>query len=621
MSLLIGVAGAQVNDDCSGALPAAVGSTPFDNTGATTSAPPFSCEPLFGQADVWFTFTAPTSDLYVFETCGAAVADTVLEVLEGTCASNTVVACNDDGCFLNNSTAVLTTAGNNYLIRIAGFNGAQGIGTLEIRLSSVPNDECFQALPVTVGTTSFDNIGASTSDPPFTCEPFEGEADIWYTFTAPTSGFYDFDLCNSSYDTVLEVFDGVCTQTVLACSDDACDVQSAVTVQVVAGQDYQVRIGGWRGDDGFGDLVIEEVVPELLDLAAHYRLDESSGFNAADSSGNNNSGTYINVVLGEPGAAPSTGNSARFDGSTATVDSPGSDTLDELRNDLSACAWVNVDGPITDTYRIFSNSGPSGSWSFAITPNGLAFTTHAILDYSGPATLTPGTWHHVCVVMSETNDVSFYLDGQFLNTDTGSSQANNPTNEYHIGAWNPGFMIPQFYNGRIDDLQVYKGQLTPGDVMTLFNNPGVTLGDPTIGTRYCDPNNPNSTGASSDLTVEGNVSIILNDVTLSVSELPINSFGYFLVSPSQGFIANPAGSQGNLCLSGQIGRYVGPGQIQNAGQMGAFSLSIDLGMIPSPNGFRAAMPGDNFNFQGWHRDSVGGAATSNFTNGVSVTFQ
>ncbi|MEM1451912.1 MAG: LamG domain-containing protein [Planctomycetota bacterium] len=620
-SLLIGAAGAQVNDDCSGALPASVGTTPFDNTGATTSLPPFSCEPVFGQADVWFVFNAPTSDLYVFETCGSAVNDTVIEVLEGDCVSNTVRNCNDDGCFLNNSTAVLTTAGNDYLIRIAGWNGAQGVGSLEIRLSPVPNDECFQALPVTVGSTNFDNSGASTSSPPFTCEPFEGEADIWYTFTAPNSANYEFELCGSTYDTVLELFDGVCTQTVLACSDDACGVQSAVTAPLVSGQDYQVRIGGWRGDQGFGTLVISEVLPEPLDLIAHYKLDETSGFNAADSSGNLNDGTYNNVVLGEAGADPNTGNSARFDGATATVDIPSTASLDQLRNDLSACAWVNVDGPIPSTYRIFSNSGPSGSWSFAITPNGLAFTTHAIQDYSGPATLTPGTWHHVCVVMDEANGVSFYLDGQFLNLDPGQSQSNSPSTEYHIGAWNPNFTIPQFFDGRIDDLQVYSGQLTAGDVMTLFSNPGITLGDPTLGTRYCDPNNPNSTGVPTDLTALGNINVALNDVTLVASDVPINSFGFFLVSRTQGFIANPAGSEGNLCLSGQIGRYVGPGQIQNSGPMGEFSLVLDLNMIPGPMGFQQAMPGDNWNFQGWHRDSVGGSATSNFTNGVSITFQ
>jgi len=225
------------------------------------------------------------------------------------------------------------------------------------------------------------------------------------------------------------------------------------------------------------------------------------------------------------------------------------------------------------------------------------------------------------VVMDQSNDVSFYLDGQFLNTDTGSSAANSPSSEYHIGAWSPSFTIPQFFNGRIDDLQVYGGQLSAEEVMTLYNNPGVTLGDPTIGTPYCGPGVPNSTGLSSDLRAEGNTNIVLNDVTLIASDIPINSFGFFIVSTTQGITMNPGGSQGNLCISGAIGRYVGPGQIQSSGQAGEFSLALDLTMIPQPTGFVSAMSGDVFNFQGWHRDAVAGTATSNFTNAVEILFQ
>ena len=34
----------------------------------------------------------------------------------------------------------------------------------------------------------------------------------------------------------------------------------------------------------------------------------------------------------------------------------------------------------------------------------------------------------------------------------------------------------------------------------------------------------------------------------------------------------------------------------------------------------AIMAGDTRRFQTWHRDAVGGVATSNFTNGVSIAF-
>ncbi|QDV07414.1 hypothetical protein Poly30_29380 [Planctomycetes bacterium Poly30] len=144
--------------------------------------------------------------------------------------------------------------------------------------------------------------------------------------------------------------------------------------------------------------------------------------------------------------------------------------------------------------------------------------------------------------------------------------------------------------------------------------------DTGIGTPYCTAN-PNSTGVAGSISAAGSDAVIDNDLTLTAEQLPNNSFGFFIVSPLQGFAANPGGSSGNLCLAGSIGRYVGPGQIKNSGAAGAFSLMINLTAIPTPTGPVAATAGSVFNFQSWYRDSSGGVPTSNFTNGLEVTFQ
>ena len=78
---------------------------------------------------------------------------------------------------------------------------------------------------------------------------------------------------------------------------------------------------------------------------------------------------------------------------------------------------------------------------------------------------------------------------------------------------------------------------------------------------------------------------------------------------------------GNLCLAGPIGRYVGPGQIQNSGPMGQISLALDLTAVPTPGGPVAPLAGQSWNFQLWHRDGGPMGATSNFTDGVTVDFQ
>ncbi|MEM6675844.1 MAG: hypothetical protein AAF726_23545 [Planctomycetota bacterium] len=144
-------------------------------------------------------------------------------------------------------------------------------------------------------------------------------------------------------------------------------------------------------------------------------------------------------------------------------------------------------------------------------------------------------------------------------------------------------------------------------------------GGQSLGTPFCTAN-PNSTGNPGECRAFGSNDASANDVTIVASELPLNVFGFFLVSATQDFVAMPGGSQGNLCLGGAIGRYVGSGQIMNSGFDRAFSLQIDLTAIPQPNGPVAVQAGETWNFTAWHRDSVGGAPASNFTDGVAVSF-
>jgi hypothetical protein len=108
-------------------------------------------------------------------------------------------------------------------------------------------------------------------------------------------------------------------------------------------------------------------------------------------------------------------------------------------------------------------------------------------------------------------------------------------------------------------------------------------------------------------------------LTIEASRLPNNSFGYFITSPAQANIHSPG--QGVLCLGGQIGRFIGPGQVKNTGAVGSFSLRVNFSQIPTPTGFAAAVVGQPQNFQAWHRDALGGFPVTNFTNGLALTFQ
>ncbi|MEM9378917.1 MAG: FG-GAP repeat protein [Planctomycetota bacterium] len=141
-----------------------------------------------------------------------------------------------------------------------------------------------------------------------------------------------------------------------------------------------------------------------------------------------------------------------------------------------------------------------------------------------------------------------------------------------------------------------------------------------IGTPYCAAV-PNSTGNAGRLAVFGSTVAADDDVTLVGYELPQSAFGFFLTSATQGLANQPGGSEGVLCLGGAIGRYVGPGQILNAGAVGLFTLELDVAQTPTPTGFVTVAAGETWNFQAWHRDVVNTNATSNFTEAVTVVFQ
>ncbi len=150
-----------------------------------------------------------------------------------------------------------------------------------------------------------------------------------------------------------------------------------------------------------------------------------------------------------------------------------------------------------------------------------------------------------------------------------------------------------------------------------INDNGADFWSAGFGANYCGPAVPNSSGMSGVLSGSGSSAVADNDVTLTASNLPVNQFGFLVASQTQGFVVTPGGSQGNLCLGGAIGRF--NNMIMNTGSSGSYSIVLDLNAIPQPSGPVAVMPGETFNFQGWFRDN-NPASTSNFTDGLSVTF-
>lgn len=138
-----------------------------------------------------------------------------------------------------------------------------------------------------------------------------------------------------------------------------------------------------------------------------------------------------------------------------------------------------------------------------------------------------------------------------------------------------------------------------------------------LGLSYCGPAVSNSTGRPGIVRAFGSAAVGDDDVWLEAYQLPTSAFGYFLVGATQGFLHHPGGSMGDLCLAGSIGRH--SGHAFDSGPGGRSSLILDLTSLPLPGGAHAIVDGETWNWTAWFRDQALG--TSNFTNGVSITFQ
>ena len=173
--------------------------------------------------------------------------------------------------------------------------------------------------------------------------------------------------------------------------------------------------------------------------------------------------------------------------------------------------------------------------------------------------------------------------------------------------------------GTVDVVPTLDGQTVSGGRMNLRAAADIIAAFDNSVVNFCGPNTANSAGQPGVMTAGGSVVVSAGDLILNATQLPPGQTTLFLSSRTQGFVANPAMSFGNLCLGGVIGRF--NSQVTTSNASGVASLSPDLSAIPEGNGASAVLPGETWNFQAWHRDTFFGNPISNFTDGISITFE
>jgi hypothetical protein len=119
-----------VNNACASATPIGEGTVNGTTAGATNDGPA-TCGSSSTAADVWYLYTAPQDGVLRVSTCGSAL-NTVLSLWDGCpAAAGAELACNDNCCILQSTVTRFVAAGEQYRIRVSGFNGASGAFTLQ----------------------------------------------------------------------------------------------------------------------------------------------------------------------------------------------------------------------------------------------------------------------------------------------------------------------------------------------------------------------------------------------------------------------------------------------------------------------------------------------------------
>lgn len=198
----------------------------------------------------------------------------------------------------------------------------------------------------------------------------------------------------------------------------------------------------------------------------YWRLNETSGTTAFDSSGNERDGTYVDgVTLGATGGLPGDDAAASFDGLSGYVQLPG------VWGNTSAVtveAFVNVQAARSSDIQAIVSSTTISFLHFQLDDEGgnnVVYGRGALLPNIGENPLN--VWRHVALV-SKPGFSQLYVDGQPFGPSSsagGLTITSSPDNGVRIGS---GYNQIRFFDGLVDEVAIYDTALSEERILKHF---------------------------------------------------------------------------------------------------------------------------------------------------------
>jgi PKD repeat protein len=225
---------------------------------------------------------------------------------------------------------------------------------------------------------------------------------------------------------------------------------------------------------GTGSATLSVTInPAAIAPVAYWKFDDGSGASAVDSSGNGNTGTLVNAptwASGEVNGALAFNGSSQY----VTVPAAAGSSLDIDSPPVTIAAWVNpntISAPQTIFLRGLSNGVGAGKQGYGlfINSNGKVNVGSAGGgNFDSLTTLTAKTWQHVAAVINGSAS-KVYINGvdqtpAGVKVNVVASSAGLTIGAARNSA-NTAF--GRFFNGTLDEVQVYGAALSPDQIAVL----------------------------------------------------------------------------------------------------------------------------------------------------------
>ena len=418
-----------------------------------------------------------------------------------------------------------------------------------------------------------------------------------------------------------------------------------------------------RPSGGGVDIGADELQVVTNTSGAYYKLNETTGIFAGDSSGSGNHAIYVgSPLLGQSGAlAGNLDTAASFNGVNQYVALPEA-AFGSYGSTLSFETWFSA--PAGASGVILGQTG-AGATPGVGGANGYVPAIHlgtdgklrsslfwhgdvnARLVSPGPRTYNDGSWHHVAVTYGNGVE-SLYIDGALAGQQAAAEVPYAGSYSYFLGAgytpqWTGGNGGWHFFRGRLDEATLHSRALSPLEISQHFAA-GNSIGpvaiyrfDEMSGTTAVDTsgsgndatyvNNP-TLGQPGALAGSNGTAAAFNGINqyVALPGAPLGGYGaandYALTFET--WFNAPAGASG--VIFGQTGGGASPGSGQPAGWVPGVHLGTD-GRIRSSlfwhnnvNARLVSTGGATYNDGQWHHVAVtfGGGVETLYIDGALV---